>query len=51
MFSATLSRGSHLGGRPLISVLSLTTESVDVIGFLGLGGLLCTYVIGNIRHP
>jgi uncharacterized membrane protein YoaK (UPF0700 family) len=37
-----------LGTKLLPTVLSLTAGSVDVIGFLGLGGLLTAHITGNL---
>jgi Protein of unknown function (DUF1275) len=37
-----------LGVKLLTGVLSLTAGSVDVIGFLGLGGLLSAHITGNL---
>ena len=39
---------STLGGKLLPSVLSVTAGSVDVIGFLGLGGLFTAHITGNL---
>jgi uncharacterized membrane protein YoaK (UPF0700 family) len=39
---------SSLGTQLLPSVLSLTAGSVDVIGFLGLGGLFTAHITGNL---
>jgi uncharacterized membrane protein YoaK (UPF0700 family) len=39
---------SSLGMQLLPSVLSLTAGSVDVIGFLGLGGLFTAHITGNL---
>src|ERR1700733_13835712 len=39
---------STLGGKLLPSVLSLAAGSVDVIGFLGLGGLFTAHITGNL---
>jgi uncharacterized membrane protein YoaK (UPF0700 family) len=39
---------SSLGTKLLPSVLSVTAGSVDVIGFLGLGGLLTAHITGNL---
>jgi uncharacterized membrane protein YoaK (UPF0700 family) len=37
-----------LGTKLLPSVLSVTAGSVDVIGFLGLGGLFTAHITGNL---
>jgi Protein of unknown function (DUF1275) len=39
---------SSLYAKLLPTVLSLITESVDAIGFLGLGGLFTAHVTGNL---
>ena len=39
---------SSLGTKLLPTVLSVIAGSVDVIGFLGLGGLLCAHITGNL---
>jgi uncharacterized membrane protein YoaK (UPF0700 family) len=39
---------SPLGIKPLTGVLSLTAGSMDVIGFLGLGGLFTAHITGNL---
>jgi uncharacterized membrane protein YoaK (UPF0700 family) len=39
---------SSLGTKLLPTVLSVTAGSVDVIGFLGLGGLLTAHITGNL---
>jgi uncharacterized membrane protein YoaK (UPF0700 family) len=39
---------SSLGTRLLPAVLSVTAGSVDVIGFLGLGGLFTAHITGNL---
>jgi hypothetical protein len=46
------SANSWFGIRLLPNVLSLTAESMDVIGFLGLGGLFTAHITGNlVREP
>jgi uncharacterized membrane protein YoaK (UPF0700 family) len=42
------SANSWFGIRPLPVVLSLTAGSMDVIGFLGLGGLFTAHITGNL---
>ena len=44
----TPSVDSSLGTKLLPSVLSLTAGSVDVISFLGLGGLFTAHITGNL---
>ena len=44
----TLSVDSSLGAKLLPTVLSLVAGSVDVIGFLGLGGLFTAHIAGNL---
>ncbi len=39
---------SSLGTKLLPTVLSLTAGSVDIIGFLGLGGLFTAHITGNL---
>jgi Protein of unknown function (DUF1275) len=39
---------SSLGTKLLPSVLSVIAGSVDVIGFLGLGGLFTAHITGNL---
>jgi uncharacterized membrane protein YoaK (UPF0700 family) len=39
---------SSLGAKLLTGVLSLTAGSMDVIGFLGLGGLFTAHITGNL---
>ena len=45
---STPSVDSSLGMKILPSVLSLIAGSVDVIGFLGLGGLFTAHITGNL---
>ena len=45
---AALSVDASLGLKLLPTVLSLTAGSVDVIGFLGLGGLFTAHITGNL---
>jgi uncharacterized membrane protein YoaK (UPF0700 family) len=45
---STPSVDSSLGTKLLPSVLSLTAGSVDVISFLGLGGLFTAHITGNL---
>ena len=45
---ATPSVDSSLGMKMLPSVLSLIAGSIDVIGFLGLGGLFTAHITGNL---
>ena len=42
------STNSWFGIRLLPGVLSLTAGSMDVIGFLGLGGLFTAHITGNL---
>ena len=42
------SANSWFGMRLLPGVLSLTAGSMDVIGFLGLGGLFTAHITGNL---
>ena len=44
----TLSIDSSLGAKLLPTVLSLAAGSVDVISFLGLGGLFTAHITGNL---
>ncbi|HEY2530808.1 MAG TPA: DUF1275 family protein [Xanthobacteraceae bacterium] len=46
--AAVPSAGSALGVPLLTGVLSLTAGSMDVIGFLGLGGLFTAHITGNL---
>jgi uncharacterized membrane protein YoaK (UPF0700 family) len=43
-----LSVDSSLGTKLLLGVLSVTAGSVDVISFLGLGGLFAAHITGNL---
>jgi uncharacterized membrane protein YoaK (UPF0700 family) len=48
MAPLAFSTDSPLGNKLLTGILSLAAGSMDVIGFLGLGGLFTTHITGNL---
>jgi uncharacterized membrane protein YoaK (UPF0700 family) len=48
MAPVAFSAGSSLSNKLLTGVLSLAAGSMDVIGFLGLGGLFTAHITGNL---